>query len=172
MSWTTSGFAVLANTGGRFLITGKTVCHRKGTTTSSIAESRIHSMFCLLAARKKCTIWFVHGIQYYMFCSDEDKASYFGMVFKMERVGCRGECIVLEHGNVQHACGWSKWNHALRYHPYQIPEDLTLKDAVAFPYDDLKQCYGQKKRVARLRDVDFSICLMGRRLLTIVSVGI
>lgn len=46
-----------------------------------------------------------------------------------------------------------KGNHGLNYHLYLIPEDLHLKNYVAFTYEDRLQREVRNKREALLRDV-------------------
>lgn len=55
---------------------------------------------------------------------------------KMKELRLSRKCVLLGHGNVQHVAHvWNK-NQWLRYHLYLISENVHLKDAVAFEYDN------------------------------------
>lgn len=55
---------------------------------------------------------------------------------------------------MQHGNSGLKENQCLPYHLHPIPEDVDLKDVVAFPYGEQMQCDVQVKREVLLDYAD------------------
>lgn len=66
-------------------------------------------------------------------------------MIKIEGVKMPRECVFYKHRTMQHANSGPKENQSLMYHLYLNPENVDLKDAVAFAYGELMQCEMRNK---------------------------
>lgn len=84
-----------------------------------------------------------------MFYSDEERTKL-GKEIKVGEVKLRRECVFFEHGDVLHAGCARKRYHPWRYHLYLSLEDMNLKGAVTFMYEDLMRSKAKIQREAHL----------------------
>lgn len=88
-----------------------------------------------------------------MYYTNEDKDKLCKMI-RPEEVKLPRERVFFGHWNIPHVVGGSKDNHVWRSHLYLVPENIHLKDAVAFPYEDSMQPEMRKKHNVLLCCVD------------------
>lgn len=124
---------LLPRTSGRFLITAMNCPPQTGHDDLEHRERKNNGYFVTINGCEQCTLWVSRGSYSYVFYSDKEK-EILRDVFRMEEVVLPAECVFFGHGSLNHAGGGWKRNHPLRYHTYVIPEDVEIKDAVAFAY--------------------------------------
>lgn len=119
--------------GERFLITGKDRPTRTGPNGLEHHRGKNLGCFVIVIGPEVSTILVAPGSHSCVFYSDEEKGKLCELI-KLKEVGLPRKCVLLKHGNVEHAGGEWERIHGLHDHLCLIYENANLKDAVTFMY--------------------------------------
>lgn len=144
---------LIPKAGGRIVIIGKTGDRKRETRTLSNAGGRVQGISSSPTDRGHAPFWLRFGVRISLFCSKEGKAKLCKMI-KTEEEGLPRECDFFGHVIVQNTSDGCKRNYGPWHHLYLIPDNVVLKDAVAFSYGHWTQRAVQSKQKILPRDAD------------------